>query len=192
MTPTHSHSPKQSSSLSISSTALLTTIVFATLLTFCGCGKNEAAGSLVGGASGAAIGAAVCNSHNRGTGALIGGLAGTLLGSTVGRGVDDDEREEDHAREREYHARVQAQQEARHRHEVARVQAENSALKQTLNRWCINCNRQVNLVGANSCPGCGGQLIHERFCRGCAQTFSPTSGYRYCPYCREGVVLSAR
>ncbi len=192
MTRISSHSPKQSLSLSIGTTALLSTTVFAFLLTLCGCGKNEATGSLVGGAAGAGIGAAVCNSGNRGTGALIGGLAGTLLGSTIGRSADDEEREEDQAREREYQARARAQQEARHRHEVARVQAENNTLRQTLNRWCVNCNRQVNLVGANSCPSCGGQLIHERFCRGCAQTFSPTSGYRYCPYCREGVVLSAR
>lgn len=192
MTPLSSQSSKQSLSLSIMKVSTLAFATCASLLTMCGCGKNETAGSLVGGGAGAAIGAAVSGSHNSGTGALIGGLAGTLLGSTIGRAADDDERDEETVREREHQARIRAQQEARHRHEVAQVQAENRVLKQTLDRWCINCNRHCTLVGANSCPSCGGQLIHEKVCHMCAAVFSPKSGYRYCPYCRSGVMLSAR
>ena len=158
----------------------------------CGCGKNESAGTVVGGATGAIIGAAVSGGHNQGTGALIGGLAGSLLGSTAGRAADDEDREEEHAVEREHQSRLRAHQEACHSHEIAHIQAENRILKQTIVRWCASCNREINLVGANSCPACGGQLIHERFCKMCATTFSPKSGYRYCPYCRDGILLSIR
>lgn len=150
-----------------------------------GCGKNEAAGGAVGGASGALLGAAVSGSHSRGTGALIGGLAGTLLGSTIGRSADDEEKEE----EQEYRERKHAQETAQAQHELDRVKQENRMLKQ---KWCSHCNREVTLAGAQSCPSCGGQLIHERYCRECMACFSPQSGYRYCPYCKNGQQLCAR
>lgn len=161
----------------------LMSILYGALLFFIGCGKNESTGGLVGGAAGAAIGASV--SKDSGTGALIGGLAGTLLGSTVGRAADEEEQEE----RQEQQARIRAQQNAQTRHKISTLEQENRKLKQ---KWCNDCGRQVNLHDATSCPSCGGQLIRERYCRECTQTFSPAAGYRYCPYCKPGTLLKAR
>ena len=161
---------------------LMGTLVGALVL-LTGCGKNESAGGLVGGAAGAAIGASV--SKDSGTGALIGGLAGTLLGSTVGRAADEEEQEEIQERQ----ARIRARQDAEARHKINSLENENRKLRQ---KWCNDCSRQVTLTDASSCPSCGGALIRERYCRECTQTFSPASGYRYCPYCKPGTPLKAR
>ncbi len=150
-----------------------------------GCGKDEAAGGFIGTASGAAIGAAVAGRHDAGVGAVIGGLAGGLVGSSIGRSSDE-ERED---RDREQAARAQSRREAVRQHELDRIRDENRRLRQ---KWCGNCNRQVNLTDARSCPSCGGELIRERYCRECGQTFSPASGYRYCPNCRPGTALRSR
>ncbi len=164
-------------------TLFLAGILLCSVMLFTSCGKNESTGGIMGGAAGAAIGASV--SKNAGTGALIGGLAGSLLGSTVGRAADDEEQEE----LREHQARIQARQDAAARHKINSLENENRKLKQ---KWCNDCGRQVTLNDASSCPSCGGQLIRERYCRECTQTFSPASGYRYCPYCKPGTPLKAR
>ncbi len=150
-----------------------------------GCGKNESTGSLFGTATGAALGAAVTNSKNRVVGAALGGLVGNLVGGSIGRAADEEEADE----QREHMARIQARREAATQHEINRIRAENEQLK---NRWCCRCNRQVTLTGANSCPTCGGELIRERYCRECSTVFSPNSGYRYCPYCKNAQALACR
>jgi hypothetical protein len=149
------------------------------------CGHQETAGSLIGAGTGAAIGASITGHNDHGTGAVIGALAGGILGSTIGREGDEEEEQE----ERAYQARLQARREAEHQNELARMRAENELLKQ---RWCSRCNRKVTLTGANSCPACGGELIHERYCRECSTVFSPTTGFHYCPYCKQGQALAAR
>jgi Zn finger protein HypA/HybF involved in hydrogenase expression len=149
------------------------------------CGHQETAGGLIGAGTGAAIGASVTGHNDQGTGAVIGALAGGLLGGAIGRDGDEEENRE----EREYQDRIQARRNAEHQQEIARMRAENERLKQ---RWCARCNRKVTLTGANSCPTCGGELIHERYCRECATVFSPTTGFHYCPYCRQGQALAAR
>lgn len=152
---------------------------------FTGCGHQETAGGLIGAGTGAALGAAVTGHHDHGTGAVIGALAGGLLGSAVGRSADEDDEHERRACERH----IQAQREAAHQRDIERMRAENERLKE---RWCNNCGKKVILTGANSCPKCGGELIRERYCRECTTIFSPTSGYRYCPYCKHGRPLAAR
>jgi len=143
-------------------------------LFFSSCGKNEAAGGTVGAATGAMLGAAVSGRHSKGEGALLGGLVGNYIGRAIGR-------EEDKAEERTEHHR-----------EVETLKAENRSLQRQLTKWCVNCNRQVRIKGAKSCPDCGGELIQEKFCNRCKTIFSPDTGYRYCPYCSVRVALKGR
>jgi hypothetical protein len=157
-------------------------IAIATALLLSSCGKDETTGTVIGAGAGTAIGAAV---GNNATGAAIGGLAGALLGSTLGRASDDEDREVQSEMRERAHAREKAIQ----NHKINNLEHENRKLKQ---KWCSKCSRQVTLTQATSCPSCGGALIHERYCRECLATFSPSSGYRYCPYCPPGTALRAR
>jgi hypothetical protein len=148
------------------------------LTMFSGCGKQEATGGTLGAASGALLGAAVTGRHDHGTGALIGGLAGGFVGSTIGRAGDEKEAAEE-----------RATVEMGHRQEVAGLKEENLRLRE---KWCSNCGQHVTLSGAKSCPGCGGELIRERYCPTCSHVFSPSTGYKYCPFCKENTRLLAR
>lgn len=56
-------------------------------------------------------------------------------------------------------------------------------------KWCARCCYRVNIPGAMSCPNCGNDLISKKFCRGCNASFNPCVGFRYCPYCRGGILL---
>ena len=143
------------------------------------CGKHETTGSVIGTGAGALIGAAV--TKNSGTGALIGGLIGNVFGGVAGRAADEEEREE----KREHEARVHARQLATRDHE-------NRILRQQMTKWCVDCNREATIHGANSCTSCGGNLVHEKFCTRCTTLFSPKEGYRYCPYCKTKILLSSR
>ncbi len=162
--------------------------VYSLLLFLNGCGKNETAGSVMGTATGAIVGASVSGRNSQGTGALIGGLLGNVIGGGIGRSADREEEEI----EREHQERTKARQQAMTQHELARAREENRYLKQTMVKWCADCGREVNIMGARSCPCCGGDLIREKSCRMCAAVFSPKAGYQYCPYCRDGVLLSSR
>lgn len=154
---------------------------------FAGCQKEGVGGSLIGGAAGAGIGAAVAG--NTGEGALIGGLAGAALGGLIGEDIGDERVEKENEQERELLARQAARDRAEAQHKIARMEAENRKL---LERWCSKCNRKVTLQGAHSCPSCGGELIRERYCRECLATFSPETGVHYCPYCKGGQILKER
>jgi hypothetical protein len=69
----------------------LSAIGLASLLAGCttpsGRPDNTANGALIGGASGAAIGA-LADHHNPGAGALIGGTAGLIAGGLIGHSMD--------------------------------------------------------------------------------------------------------
>lgn len=69
-----------------------------------GCETKAGTGALVGGAGGAAIGGLIgSNSHARaGEGALIGAGVGALGGALVGNAMDEQDRKDERAREREY------------------------------------------------------------------------------------------
>lgn len=143
-----------------------------------GCGKNEAAGSVVGTGAGAIIGASVAGRNSQGAGALIGGLIGNIVGGGIGRSADADERDEKDAR-----------RDARNRQAIAQAHEENRRLRE---KWCCNCSCLVTMEGARSCPRCGHELIREKFCTSCRTIFSPKTGYRFCPYCRDHTVLASR
>lgn len=66
-------------------------------LVACDGGRNQTAGTVIGGASGAVLGAAIGNS---GTAAALGGLSGALVGSHVGASID---RREDYERRHHHH-----------------------------------------------------------------------------------------
>ncbi|MFA5306683.1 MAG: glycine zipper domain-containing protein [Candidatus Babeliales bacterium] len=172
-------------SLKVNSPFFLISLVLPAALLLSSCGRQETAGSLIGVGTGAAIGTAVTGHNDHGTGAVIGALAGGILGSAIGREGDEEEEQE----ERAHQARIQSLRNAEHQRELDRMKAENERLKQ---RWCAQCSRKCVLTGANSCPSCGGELIRERYCRECATIFSPTTGFRFCPYCRHGQQLASR
>ena len=65
-------------------------------LVACDGGRNQTAGTLIGGAGGAVLGAAIGDS---GTAAALGGLSGALVGSHIGAGMDRRDAYED----RHYH-----------------------------------------------------------------------------------------
>ena len=67
-----------------------------------GCASNAGNGALLGGAAGAGLGAIIGhNSHGRtGGGAAIGGAIGALTGGLIGNQMDEQERREDHYRDR--------------------------------------------------------------------------------------------
>jgi hypothetical protein len=146
---------------------------------FTGCGKNEAAGSAFGAAGGGIIGHAVAGDHNKAAGTLIGGLLGGLVGSSIGHAADDSDELENNIKEqrqREYEC----------------LRAENNHLREHLVKWCSCCGRRCNLVGAHSCAVCGAVLIREKICLECKTIYHPESGYKYCPYCDNHVLLSNR
>jgi len=143
-----------------------------------GCGKHEAAGSMVGTGAGAIIGTAVAGRNSKGTGALLGGLIGNIVGGGMGRAADAEEQEE-----------AQMRKDARHRQNLAELHAENRRLR---DKWCRSCCVQVTIDGARSCPRCGDELIREKYCTSCSTIYSAKSGYRFCLYCREKTVLASR
>lgn len=149
------------------------------ILGFLGCGKNEGTAGALGAASGAILGSAVTNKKNRAAGAVIGALAGNLLFREVGKAQDQEE--EELKEQKEYY-----------KSEVIKAQNENRRLKENMSKWCLGCHRKVTLVGAHSCPHCGDELIVEKYCKFCLSKFSPDSSYKFCPYCKERVLLAGR
>jgi hypothetical protein len=81
--------------LSITHVRLITSAALAGVLTACytpdGRPDRTGSGALIGGASGAAIGA-LADRRNPGVGALIGGAAGALTGGLIGHSMDQQER----------------------------------------------------------------------------------------------------
>lgn len=150
---------------------------------FSGCGKHESAGGTLGAASGALIGTAVAGRHDKVTGAVIGGLVGNLLGREVGKDVDREEEREERI--------IKQQKDANRERKIQQLREENEMLKHTFDRWCQDCGKKVTLLGAQSCPKCGGCLIRYRYCRECGTKFEVQCGYRFCPYCPR-VKLSGR
>lgn len=142
-----------------------------------GCGKKEAAGGAIGAASGGLIGHVVTGGKHNAAGTLIGGLIGGLVGSSIGRASDEEDAEEE--------KEVKDTQ-------IALLKNENRKLRSNLTTWCADCGRTCNIVGAHSCASCGGMLIREKFCKTCSTIFSPCTGYRYCPYCKDRVLLCGR
>ena len=57
-------------------------------LSFTSCATNTGTGALLGGAGGAALGAAI-DKNDRGRGALIGGAAGAVGGALIGKEQDE-------------------------------------------------------------------------------------------------------
>jgi hypothetical protein len=167
---------------------LILTLFFAVLVSLPGCGKDETTGGLVGAASGAAIGHAVSGRHDKGLGTIVGGLAGALVGKEIGRASDEESAERKQKQERV----VQAKREAFNREEMNSLHEENRNLRKNLIKWCESCGTQVEMIGAQRCPDCGGNLIREKFCKECLATFNPRSGYKYCPFCRNKVLLTGR
>ena len=146
------------------------------VVTFAGCGKHEASGGAMGATAGAIIGSGLSDRHNRTTGAVLGGIIGNMIGGSVGRAADQEE-----AEERQHEVRVRRERER----ELALREAEARRVQAGLDRWCLSCHRQNAIAGAYRCPSCGDPLIREKYCDGCLTAFSPTSVYRYCPYCHE-------
>ncbi|KKQ33478.1 MAG: Outer membrane protein/peptidoglycan-associated (Lipo)protein [candidate division TM6 bacterium GW2011_GWF2_37_49] len=145
------------------------------LLALAGCGKNETAGGMFGTAAGALVGAAVAGKHDRATGAVIGGLVGNIAGREMGKPAD---RQEEKERKIIQQRRVQRQHE-----KIEQLEEENELLKQSYDRWCVDCSKKVTILGAQSCPKCGGRLIRYKHCRECGSKFGAQSGYKFCPYC---------
>ena len=170
----------------IAFSAVLSALTIFIMLITSGCGKNEAGGTMVGGATGAVLGAAVAG--RSGQGAVVGGLAGALLGSAIGRGADRDDERED----REMAERVQARRLAATKQQLEQAEHENRHLRQATTKWCVKCRKQSSITDARSCAYCGGDLAAELLCRSCTRVYSPQTGYVYCPSCRGGVVLTPR
>jgi len=147
--------------------------LFITSLFLSNCGKHEEEGRVAGTFAGAVVGAAV--SKKKAQGAVIGGLVGNILGGKYGQEKDEEKRER------------------KVRIERRRLKQENRELRKKLTtKWCSNCSRKVKIRGAQSCPDCGEKLIQEKLCDRCRTTFSPETGYRYCPYCSERIRLKSR
>lgn len=151
------------------------------LLLLSGCGKNEGHGGTVGAVSGALVGASLANKRDQATGALIGGLVGNLVGSAIGRNADDEEAAYENKIRERHHAR-----------RLAQIEQENENLRQSLRKWCFDCRRKSNVIGAYSCTSCGGTLMTELHCHRCSRTYEPTSGFYCCPFCQGGVKLAPR
>lgn len=171
---------KQRNAIKLGSLFLVSIIL---LQLFSGCGKNESAGGTFGAASGALVGTAVAGKHDKVTGAVIGGLVGNLLGREVGKSADKEEEREER--------RINQQKSAHRERKLKQLKEENEILKRTFDRWCQDCGKKVTLLGAQSCPKCGGSLIRYKFCRECGTKFEVQCGYRFCPYCPR-VKLSGR
>jgi hypothetical protein len=105
------------------------------------------------------------------------------MGREMAKPLDKEEKQE---------KKQAAIREARFQQEFDDLQEENRYLKQKLTRWCENCRCQCTILGAQSCPDCGATLIREKFCNHCASTFSPRTGYKYCPYCKDKIHLCSR
>ena len=166
-------------------TAFLGLFAFGMLLVSSGCGKNESAGGLFGGAGGAAVGAVIAGPNNAGLGAVIGGLAGYAVGSGVGRAADDeDTKEEMDARERS------------HQRDVTRLEREKDRIRQEqvrLNtKWCSDCGKRETDVRAKRCGPCGGSLCHEKYCPRCGERYEGSTSKKYCAYCDEKTPLRAQ
>lgn len=147
------------------------------------CGKNEGTGGALGAAGGGLIGNAVAGKNSKVAGTLIGGLLGGLVGGTIGRAADEEEAVDNELKQRERIAR---------RREIQCLAEENERLRKKLVKWCANCGCRSEIVGANTCARCGDELIYEKFCRDCKTVFSPQSGYKFCPYCKDHVRLCCR
>ena len=145
-----------------------------TMLLLTSCGKEEEKKGAIGAVAGATIGAAVSSNHRKGKGTLIGALIGNYVGREIGKHKDQKIEHEKHTKE------------------VNELKAQNRSLEQQLKKWCQNCNKQVHIKTAKSCPSCGDCLIQEKFCDRCKTIFTPESGYRYCPYCSVKVALKSR
>ncbi|MBU1007828.1 zinc ribbon domain-containing protein [Candidatus Dependentiae bacterium] len=156
------------------SSGVIATCLLTAVIIMAGCGKDETAGGAAGAASGAMLGAAVSGRHSKGEGALVGGVIGNYIGRTLGCSSDN------------------KREQSKHKKEVAELKTQNRNLQRQLTKWCGDCNRQVRMKGARSCPDCGGSLIQEKFCERCKTVFTPDSGYRYCPYCSVRAALKGR
>lgn len=150
---------------------------------FTGCGKNETAGSALGAAGGGLIGTAVAGKKDKTAGLLIGGLLGSIVGREMGKSADEEE---------EFETKMKDHEQACRRREIDELQEENERLRQNLITWCSNCGRRSEILGAHSCPSCGANLIREKVCKNCSTVFSPQAGYKYCPYCKDRVLLVGR
>lgn len=137
-----------------------------------GCGPKESQGATVGGVAGALIGAAASEGDPGAT--ALGGLAGAAFGAALGRESDRKDQEHEHNKE------------------LRRLEAEKRRLQHQITKWCESCGREYNDANAQTCTACGGKLIREKFCSRCKSTFSPESGYRYCPYCSIKTRLKSR
>lgn len=153
------------------------------LLLLCSCGKHETTAGTLGAASGAIVGSAVSGGNSKGTGALVGAMIGNLFGREIGKEADQQESEEIMDRTR---------QRALARRRLERLEAENRALRESHTKWCFRCSKKVHIIGAHTCPRCGGELGREKFCNGCTASFEPESGFRYCPFCKDRALLSIR
>ena len=148
-----------------------------------GCGRHETTGGAFGTAAGAIIGSSVAGRNDKTTGAVLGGIIGNMIGGSAGRAADQDEAEENRHQHRIIRERER---------QIAAREAELLRTRNGLDRWCMSCYRQNNIAGAQRCPSCGDGLIREKYCNGCLTTFTATSSYRYCPYCRERRALVYR
>jgi hypothetical protein len=138
------------------------------------CGKEEEKKGAIGAVAGATIGAVISSDKSKGEGTLLGALIGNYVGREIGRSKDKKKDKE------------------KHNQEVNELKAQNRNLERQLEKWCQNCNRQVHIQSAKSCPSCGDCLIQEKFCDRCKTIYSPESGYKYCPYCSIKVALRSR
>ncbi len=163
---------------------VLSSVFLIVLLFTSNCGKNEATGRTFGTAAGALVGAAASGRHNTAAGAVIGGLLGNVVCGAVGQAADEEERDTENRIKEHHHAIAMR--------ELERSRQENRQLKKKLTKWCIDCGQEVSISNAQCCPSCGGELIREKLCERCKMAFDPRSGYRYCPYCKNGVKLTAR
>lgn len=162
---------------------VIPTMLISLSLLFSACGRHETAGGTFGTAAGAIIGSSVAGRNDKTTGAVLGGIIGNMIGGSAGRAADQEE-----ADEQRYHRRLIRERER----QITLREAELQRTRNGLDRWCMSCYRQNNIAGAQRCPSCGDGLIREKYCNGCLTTFTPTSAYRYCPYCRERRALVYR
>lgn len=166
-------------------TAILSTCFLSLVLS--NCGRQEGTGGILGAVGGGLAGHAVAGKKNKAAGVLIGGLLGNIVGREIGKEGDKEEAEENAFKEK-----LKAQERAIQKQELTELQEENARLRTSLVKWCSNCGRRNEIPDAHSCPICGAALIKEKFCSTCATIFSPQSGYKYCPYCKDKVLLGCR
>ena len=151
------------------------------LIGLIGCGKHESSGGTVGAATGAIIGNVISSDKDRETGTFVGALLGNYLGREVGRAADEEETTE-----------KQIYQKSLRNNRIRQLQAENRVLREKTTKWCGNCAKKIRLENAKTCPKCGEELIIEKYCQHCKTIFSPESGYKFCPYCKNRTQLCCR